>query len=216
MSVHRIEDPAATGRGPTRRTDLTGDGASLTDRRAKARVSLTEPGGLFGRALRWYSRRAYGDVPDVALAMAHNRKALIASFALENRVDKLDRLDPDLKNLAVVASAAQIGCSWCLDFGYYVAHSKGERLDILREVPRWRDSELLTDLHKQVIEYAEAMTATPPAVTDEMSEALRSVLGEDGLVELTLMVAVENERSRFNAAMGLTSQGFSDSCELAP
>jgi hypothetical protein len=28
------------------------------------------------------------------------------------------------------------------------------------------------------------------------------------------MVAIENERSRFNAAMGLASQGFSDVCDL--
>jgi hypothetical protein len=30
------------------------------------------------------------------------------------------------------------------------------------------------------------------------------------------MIAVENQRSRFNTALGLTSQGFSDRCELAP
>ena len=29
-----------------------------------------------------------------------------------------------------------------------------------------------------------------------------------------MMVAIENERSRFNAAMGLESQGYSDVCEL--
>ena len=60
------------------------------------------------------------------------------------------------------------------------------------------------------------MTATPPLVTDEMAEGLRTQLGNDGFVELTMMVAVENERSRFNSALGMTSQGFSDRCELAP
>jgi hypothetical protein len=58
------------------------------------------------------------------------------------------------------------------------------------------------------------MTATPPEVTDEMAEALRTELGDDAFVELTMMVAVENERSRFNNALGLTSQGFKDHCEL--
>jgi hypothetical protein len=33
-------------------------------------------------------------------------------------------------------------------------------------------------------------------------------------VELTLMMAIENERSRFDCALGLTSQGFKDRCEL--
>jgi hypothetical protein len=29
-----------------------------------------------------------------------------------------------------------------------------------------------------------------------------------------MMVAVENTRSRFNSALGLTSQGFKDRCEI--
>jgi alkylhydroperoxidase family enzyme len=58
------------------------------------------------------------------------------------------------------------------------------------------------------------MTSTPPAVTDAMVADLRRELGEPALVELTMMVAVENQRSRFNSALGLTSQGFRDRCEL--
>ena len=63
--------------------------------------------------------------------------------------------------------------------------------------------------------YAEAMTATPPTVSDDMVSELVEDLGVQAVVELTMMVAVENQRSRFNSAMGLTSQGFSDRCEIA-
>ena len=80
----------------------------------------------------------------------------------------------------------------------------------------WRDSDVFEPLERDVLEYAEAMTATPPEVTDEMAEALRADLGNDAFVELTVMIAVENERSRTNSALGLTSQGFKDHCELAP
>jgi alkylhydroperoxidase family enzyme len=62
--------------------------------------------------------------------------------------------------------------------------------------------------------YAEAVTATPPAVTDEMVADLRRHLNDAELVELTMMVAVENVRSRFNSSLGLTSQGFTDRCEI--
>ena len=62
--------------------------------------------------------------------------------------------------------------------------------------------------------YAEAVTATPPAVTDEMVAAPDGKLDDAELVELTMMVAVENVRSRFNSALGLTSQGFRDRCEI--
>ncbi|MHA7124862.1 carboxymuconolactone decarboxylase family protein [Janibacter indicus] len=113
-----------------------------------------------------------------------------------------------------MASAAVIGCSWCLDFGYYVAHEDGLDLDKVREVPRWHESDVFSPLEREVMGYAEAMTATPPTVTDEMSASLRRQLGTPALVELTMIIAVENERSRVNSAAGLASQGYSDVCEL--
>ena len=187
---------------------------SADERRALARVPLDDPHGVFGRLVAWYARRTYGDVPDNGLALLHNVPVLKAVLGFERRVDKWDRLDPDLKMLAQVASAAVIGCSWCLDFGYFAAHSKGLRVDKLKEVPRWRTSDVFTPVERRVLEYAEAMSVTPLTVTDAMADALRADVGVDGFVELTMMVAVENERSRFNSALGLTSQGFADRCEL--
>lgn len=183
-------------------------------RRDAVRVPAELPGGVFGRLLTWYSRRSYGDVLDNGLVLLHHRQALLATALFERRVEKWDKLDPDLKTLAVMASASMIGCSWCMDFGYYAAYSKGLRVDKLSEVPRWRDSEVFTDTERLVLEYAEAMTTTPPTVDDAMVEALTEALGVPAVVELTMMVAIENERSRFNSALGLTSQGFSDRCEL--
>jgi alkylhydroperoxidase family enzyme len=197
-------------------TTPTGLPAALptSERRAVVRVPLDEPSGLLGRAIAWWSRRTFGDVPDNALALLHNRPVLTAVLGFERRVDKWDALDPDLKILAQAVSASVIGCSWCMDFGYYAAHSKGLRVDTLREVPRWHESEVFTDLERAVMEYAEAMTVTPPAVDDAMAERLRAEIGDAAFVELTMMVAVENERSRFNSALGLSSQGFAERCEL--
>ena len=66
------------------------------------------------------------------------------------------------------------------------------------------------------MEYAEAMTATPPTVDDELVKKLRRHLDEAQLVELTAVVCLENVRSRFNSALGLTRQGFKDRCEITP
>ncbi len=170
--------------------------------------------GGYGAALQWYARRTFGEVPDNAYVLWHNRKVLRAVFGFEQKVARFDALDPGLKALAEMASAAAIGCSWCLDFGYFLAHRDGLEEHKVREVPRWRESEVFTDLERDVMTYAEAMTVTPPTVTDAMVEDLRARLGEAAVVELTMMVAVENQRSRFNAAMGLASQGYSEVCEL--
>jgi alkylhydroperoxidase family enzyme len=115
-----------------------------------------------------------------------------------------------------MSASASIGCSWCMDFGYWIAHEKGVDPAKLSAVPQWRDSDVYTDLERRVLEYTEAATATPPTVTDDMVASLRRDLGNAALVELTMMIAVENQRSRFNSALGLTSQGFKDRCEVPP
>ena len=112
------------------------------------------------------------------------------------------------------ASAAAIGCGWCLDFGYFLAHDKGLDEAKVREVPRWRDSAAFTPLERDVLEYAEAMSATPARVDDALSARLQEALGVEAVVELTQVVALENMRSRFNSAAGLEAQGYSDVCEL--
>jgi AhpD family alkylhydroperoxidase len=137
-----------------------------------------------------------------------------AVFGFERKVAKWDALDPHLKTYATMATAAAIGCSWCLDFGYYLAHTEGLEEAKVRDVPRWRESELFTPIERDVLEYAEAMTATPPTVDDTLSARLQETLGVKAVVELTQMVALENMRARFNLAAGVEAQGFSDVCEL--
>ncbi|MBM7805903.1 AhpD family alkylhydroperoxidase [Geodermatophilus bullaregiensis] len=183
-------------------------------RSSTARIPLDPPRTLVYRLTEWYSRRRFGTVADPAAAMGHNPRVLVTNARHEMALEKWHALDPTLKDLAQMASAVTIGCSWCVDFGYWVATRKGTDPVKLRDVPRWRDSDVFTDLERRVLAYAEATSLTPPAVTDEMVAGLRRDLDDAALVELTMMVAVENSRSRFNSALGLTSQGFRDRCEV--
>jgi AhpD family alkylhydroperoxidase len=179
-----------------------------------ARIPLDPPRSLTYRLTEWYSRRRWGTVADPAAAMGHNPPVLRTNARFEMSLDRWHRLDPGLKHLAQMAASVAIGCSWCVDFGWWIAASKGTDPAKLEDVPRWRESDRYTDLERRVLEYAEAMTSTPPAVTDELVAHLRRELGDAALVELTMMVAVENQRSRFNSALGLSSQGFKDRCEV--
>ena len=178
------------------------------------RISLDPPRTLLYRVAEWYSRRTYGKVLDPGKAMAHHPRVLLSDVRFERSVAKWDRLDPTLKALAVMATSAAVGCSWCMDFGYWEQSRVGVPHEKLRHVPDWRDSDAYTPLERDVMEYAEAMTQTPPTVDDNLVERLRRTLDEAQLVELTMMVSVENLRSRTNAALGLTSQGFKDSCDI--
>ena len=170
--------------------------------------------GPYGRVMSAYARRTWGQVPDTAYVLWHHRPVLRSVFAFERSIQKWDVLDRHLSTYAVMASAASIGCSWCLDFGYFLAHTDGLDEAKVREVPRWRECAAFSPLERDVMAYAEAMTATPPTVTDEMVQRLLAQLGAAAVVELTEIVAVENQRARFNTAMGLQSQEFSSACAL--
>lgn len=175
------------------------------------RATITGP---YGRLLTAYARRTWGRVPDSAYVVWHHRKVMNAVLAFERRVARWDALDPHLRSYAQMASAASIGCGWCLDFGYFLAHDEGLDENKVREVPRWRESDVFTPLERDVMDYAEAMSVTPPTVDDALSSRLQEALGVKAVVELTQLVALENMRSRFNSAAGLEAQGFSEVCEL--
>ena len=180
-----------------------------------ARIPLdTTRASIPARLAARFSRRRLGRVADPLAAWAHHTGVLIALIRLEMRVQRWRRLDPTLQALAVMAPASRIGCAWCMDFGYWEFHHRRVDPGKLEEVTHWRTSAVYTDLERLVLEYADAMTDTPPTVTDELVARLREHLSEAQLVELTAIVAVENLRSRINSALGLTSQGFKDRCEI--
>ena len=179
-----------------------------------ARVPLEHPGSLLARGLNFWTRRQYGQEMEPMLAMLHHRRVTTTVARFEMGIAKWKRLDTGLKELAQLSVASQIGCSWCMDFGYYLSRTNGMPVEKLEQVAEWRSSTVYTPLERKVLEYAEAMTATPPTVTDAMVEGLRADLDDAQLVELTEMISVENLRSRTNSALGLTSQGFKAQCDL--
>jgi alkylhydroperoxidase family enzyme len=183
---------------------------------SNSRIPQAELTGLYGAIVKRMSRKMFGEVPEPVGVAWHNRKALNLSFSLGRKVQKLDQCDENLKSFAHMATASLIGCSFCLDFGYFHAHNEG--LDVIkaREVPRWRESDVFTSLERDVMEYAEAMTQTPPTVTNELSARLLKALGPAALVELTTVIGLANLMARSNTAFGVRSQGFSAACDLKP
>jgi AhpD family alkylhydroperoxidase len=178
------------------------------------RIPKAEITGPYGYLLKRFSRKMLGEVPEALGVMWHNRAVLTSSMGFGRKVQKWNQLDPNLKSFAHMAVAAQVGCSWCLDFNYFHAHNEG--LDEVKasEVPRWRESAVFTPLERDVMEYAEAMTETPPQVTDELFARLLEQLGAAAMVELTSLVGFANSAARGNVAMGIASQGFSKACAL--
>ena len=169
--------------------------------------------GVFGMIVKRFSMKLLGEVPEPLGVYFHNRPVLKALLTVSGKAEKWSACDENLKSFAHMAVAAQVGCSWCLDFGYFHAHNEGLDVQKASQVPVWRTSEVFTALERDVLEFAEAMTATPPTVTDDLFARLLEKLGEPAMVELTAHIALANVYTRTNVAMGIESQGFSSVCE---
>ena len=180
------------------------------------RIPKAEVTGLYGAIVKRMSRKMFGEVPEPVGVMWNNRKVLNFSFGVGRKAQKWDQCDKSLKSFAHMATASLVGCSFCLDLGYFFAKNQGLDVNKAREVPRWRVSDVFTPLERAVMEYAEAMTQTPPTVTDDLSARLLTALGPAALVELTSYVALANFMARSNVAMGIESQEFSAACDLKP
>jgi alkylhydroperoxidase family enzyme len=156
----------------------------------------------------------FGVVPEPLEVTGHNPAVAAAAQEMGAKVAAWDAADESLKTFAHMAVAAQVGCRWCLDYGYFAAENQHLDLAKASQVPRWRESDVFTPLERDVLAYAEAMTETPPTVTDELTARLLDRLGPAALVELTAVVAFANLSTRNNVALGVESQGFSAACAV--
>ncbi|MFD9277230.1 carboxymuconolactone decarboxylase family protein [Streptomyces mirabilis] len=177
-------------------------------------MTLRVPKAELPVELREIMIKQLGAVPEPVEVLWNNPELAEANQEFSAKVATWDAADASLKTFAHMAVAAQVGCSWCLDINYF--HALNRNLDLTKasQVPRWRQSEVFTPLERDVMEYAEAMTNTPTTVTDELSARLLDRLGPAAMVELTVFIGFANFATRCNTAHGITSQGYSDACEI--
>ncbi len=77
-------------------------------------------------------------------------------------------------------------------------------------------SDKLTATEKLVVEYAEALTATPAAVDDELRDRIAATFTRKQAVELTNLIAWENARARFNRGFDVQPDGYAVDQAAAP
>lgn len=104
-----------------------------------------------------------------------------------------------------------------MDIGSAVGREAGITEEQLRALAEFRTSDAFDDTERAVLAYAEAMSKTPVDVDEETFAALRERFSDAQIVELTAEIAWENWRARFNHALDIQAQGFSDGafCALA-
>jgi AhpD family alkylhydroperoxidase len=175
--------------------------------------------GWLGRLGYRFAAARYGEVPEPLTIMRHHPR-LFWTWALWELGNQraLRVLDPALRDLVLHRVATRIGCSWCVDFSTMLAERAGMSTERLRQLDTYATSPAYSEDERAALAYADAVVDTPMTVTDEQVAALRERFTDAGLVELTYAVALEQLRSRFNHALGITAQGYTsgEACVIPP
>jgi AhpD family alkylhydroperoxidase len=177
----------------------------------------TKEAGPLLRAAYWYAKRRYGAVPEPLTVLARHRKLLMAGARHELAAEKASKVLPsNIRELVVYRTAQQVGCSWCVDFGAMLQKHEGLDIERLRQIDDHETSPAYSRQERLAIAYADAMSATPPRATDEQVAELVEEFGQQGVLELTYQIGLENMRARINSALDIRDQGFTsgDACRI--
>jgi AhpD family alkylhydroperoxidase len=169
------------------------------------------------RAMYRYAKRRFGEVPEPLAVAAHHPRLLVANAVHETMLQSASRkLPANVREVAVFWTARTVGCSWCVDFGSMLQRLDGLDVKRLKDIESYATSPYFTDDERAAIAYADAMTTDPHTVTDQQVADLRARFGENGVIELTYQIGIENMRARMNTALGITEQGFNsgDACRV--
>jgi len=169
------------------------------------------------RVVYFYAKRRLGAVPEPFTVLARHRKLFMASARHEMAAEKASKVLPDnVREIAVYRVAQQLGCSWCVDFGTMLQKHEGLDIERLQQIDAYETSPAYDRRERIAIAYADAMSATPTRATDEQVAELVAEFGQEGVLELTYQIALENMRARMYSALDLRDQGFTsgDACRI--
>ena len=157
----------------------------------------------------WNQKRKYGAVLDPGLLWGRSPK-LFASVAFMYGV--LDRksspLSPVLRSLVTVRVSQVNDCDFCVDINSATLAKRTGSMDKMLALSDWRNQGIFDQQERTVLEYTDAVTYTDGVVSAELMARLRTFYDDEGIVELTGLIAFQNLSSKFNNALDVPAQGF--------
>lgn len=157
----------------------------------------------------WNQRRRYGSILEPARLWGRTPKVFAALAVLYGALDRrASPLEPALRSLVTVRVSQINWCAFCVDLNSATVLKRGVAAETLAELPNFEASARFSEREKAALAYAEAMTWSDRKTTPEHFARLRAHFDEDGIIELTALVAFQNLSSKFNAALAIEPQGF--------
>jgi uncharacterized peroxidase-related enzyme len=157
----------------------------------------------------WNQKRKYGAILQPGLLWARVPKLFGAVAVLYGVLDrKSSPLSPVLRSLVTVRVSQINWCRFCVDINSATLAKRSGSMEKVENLAQWKGSDLFDEQERVVLEYTEAVTYSDQQVTDELIERLRNFFDDDGIVELTGLIAFQNLSSKFNSALDVPPQGF--------
>jgi AhpD family alkylhydroperoxidase len=157
----------------------------------------------------WKQQRKYGAVLDSALLWARSPKVFLGVAALYGTIDRASSpIPPLLRSLLTVRVSQLNGCRFCIDLNSATMLKRGLSIEKAQALENWRESDLFDAREQAVLDYAEAMTLSDREVDDELMEQVKKHFDDDGVIDLTALIAFQNMSTKFNNALAVPPQGF--------
>ena len=172
-------------------------------------VKAKESYSILVKTFFWTQKRKYGEVLKPGMLWGRVPKLFAAVALLYGVLDRRSSpLDPVLRSLVTVRVSQINWCTFCVDINSATLAKRAGSMEKVAALQQWQSSQLFDDKERAALEYTEAITYSDQQVSDELMQRLKQFFDEDGIVELTGLIAFQNMSSKFNSALDVPSQGF--------
>lgn len=171
---------------------------------------IENPSSLKLKIAYWYTQRLMGKViTPLKVHYARYPKALGLSQKIIQTEESIE-LDKKLQHLIKVYVATINGCAFCVDIGKASAQKNDLDKQIFDDLLRFEDSHRFSPAEKAALIYVDEATRNKH-VADETFERLKAHFGEQEIVQITLLNAIENFYNLMNAPVNI---GSDELCEI--
>jgi AhpD family alkylhydroperoxidase len=183
-------------------------------RRLRIRVKPQNKYPWYLQPFFWNQRRKYGQVLNPGLVWGRVPRLFMAVATLYGAFNnRFSYLTPVLRSLISMRVAQLRSCRFCMDLNSSMLARRCGSMEKAMQVAQWRESTLFDAVECAVLDYAEAVTRSDLEVTEEQIAALRKYFDEEGIIELTGLIAFQNMSSIFNHSLAIAPQDF---CGIPP
>jgi len=152
----------------------------------------------------WNQKRKYGEILEPARLWGRTPRVFAGLAALYGALDrKSSPLEPSLRTLITVRVSQINWCSFCIDINSATALKRHVSEEKLADLASFEQSDLFTEKEKAALAYAEAVTFSDQNTTQSHFDRLRLQFDDDGIIELSALIAFQNLSSKFNASLAV-------------